>query len=78
MRVDSLIEARQMTADAVKLGQLEGLMGHAAAAEARLPSQPELDSAAVVSVPAGISTRGKYEPNKLLLAVPKKGRMSEK
>ena len=38
MRVDDLIGARQMTADAVTLGELEGLHGHAAAARARLPA----------------------------------------
>lgn len=42
MRVDDKAAARQMTLDAVMLGELEGLHGHAAAARIRLPAgEPE-------------------------------------
>lgn len=78
MRVDDSNAAKQTTADAVKLGELEGLVGHAAAARARLPLPDAAAAHAVVKVPSGISTRGKSTPGRLLFAVPKKGRMMEK
>eukprot|EP00325_Prymnesiales_sp_UTEX-LB-985_P026150 CAMPEP_0174732052 /NCGR_PEP_ID=MMETSP1094-20130205/58695_1 /TAXON_ID=156173 /ORGANISM="Chrysochromulina brevifilum, Strain UTEX LB 985" /LENGTH=736 /DNA_ID=CAMNT_0015934513 /DNA_START=54 /DNA_END=2264 /DNA_ORIENTATION=+ len=78
MRVDDQIAAEQMTADAVTLGELEGLHGHAAAARARMPTPKQSAAAAIVKVPHGISTRGNYDRDRLLFAIPKKGRMSEK
>ena len=41
MRVDDRVAARQMTADAAMLGDIEGLRGHAAAARIRLPDGDE-------------------------------------
>jgi len=76
MRVDDQVAAAQMTADAVRLGELEGLHGHAAAARARLPDPAS--AAAHLPEPSGISTRSNFEEGKLLFAVPKKGRMMEK
>jgi ATP phosphoribosyltransferase len=78
MRVDDMLAAKQMTQDCVMLGELEGLMGHAAAARARLPSPEEERASELVSVPTGISTKGASLTDRLLFAVPKKGRMSEK
>lgn len=75
MRVDDLVAARRMTMDCVELGTLEGLHGHAAAARQRLPDPP---AAELVPVPNSISTRGKNTSDRLLFAVPKKGRMSDK
>ena len=80
MRVDNKVAAKQMTADSVLLAQLEGLMGHAAAAECRLPlangptPSPELE----VSFHGGTSISTKYHSDRMLIGVPKKGRMSEK
>ena len=78
MRVDNRIAAGQMTADAVMLGELEGLCGHAEAARARLVSPAEAEAHAVVQVPNGISTRSRYNADNLLFAIPKKGRMADK
>ena len=78
MRVDDRLAAAQMTADAVMLGELEGLHGHAAAARARLLKDEDAAAHKVVSIPSGISTRGAYDSDNLLFAIPKKGRMSEK
>jgi len=77
MRVDSTISARQMVSDAVALGEMEGLHGHAAAARARLPDAGSAAAHDTVCVPAGISTRGNIDA-RLLFAIPKKGRMHEK
>jgi len=78
MRVDDLVAARRMTEDAVMLGELEGLFGHAAAARARLPGPPTPTSEVVPLKSNGISTRGLYNSDRLIFAVPKKGRMSDK
>ena len=77
MRVDDPVAAQQMTADAVQLGELEGLHGHAAAARARLPGAALVRASELVAVPSGISTRGNSD-ERLLIAIPKKGRMHEK
>lgn len=77
MRVDDPVAAQQMTADAVQLGELEGLHGHAAAARARLPGAALVRASSLVAVPSGISTRGNSD-ERLLIAIPKKGRMHEK
>ena len=41
-----------------RLGELEGLIGHAEAARARLPSPEEERASELMSVPTGISTKG--------------------
>ena len=43
-----------------------------------MPSPEMAKAASMVQVPHGISTRGKYDEDRLMFAVPKKGRMSEK
>jgi len=43
-----------------------------------LPKPGQAAAAAIVQMPHGISTRGNYDTDKLLFAIPKKGRMSEK
>ena len=83
MRVDDKVAAQRMTQDAVMLGELEGLVGHAAAAAIRLPGA----AAAAGEVEPlgsprskGISTKGRSpaDAGRLTFAVPKKGRFSEK
>ena len=78
MRVDDPLEAAQMTRDAVRLGQMEGLIGHANAARARLLSGAEAEARAIVKVPHGISTKAKGVTERLLFGLPKKGRIHEK
>ena len=77
MRVDDRIAAKRMTEDAVMLAELEGLFGHAEAAKCRLPP-PAGELEAVSSVPSSISTRENTLTDRLIFAVPKKGRMMEK
>jgi len=81
MRVDDLRAARRMTADAVMLAELEGLHGHAAAAKARLTEtngHPSEEVAPASPMRKPISTKKLYQSDRLLFAVPKKGRMFEK
>jgi len=77
MRVDDVVAAEEMVSDAVRLGELEGLHGHAAAARARLPAPGAKAAHDRVRVPSGISTRGNID-ERLVFAIPKKGRMHEK
>eukprot|EP00316_Scyphosphaera_apsteinii_P011583 CAMPEP_0119323198 /NCGR_PEP_ID=MMETSP1333-20130426/60256_1 /TAXON_ID=418940 /ORGANISM="Scyphosphaera apsteinii, Strain RCC1455" /LENGTH=737 /DNA_ID=CAMNT_0007330591 /DNA_START=15 /DNA_END=2228 /DNA_ORIENTATION=+ len=75
MSMTNAVEGKQTIKDAVQLGELEGLFGHAQAAAARLPSKEE---DVPVNASQSVCTKGwDTTASRLHIAVPKKGRMHE-
>jgi len=76
MRVDDAHAAGTMISDAKRLGEMEGLFGHAAAAAARLASAPNGTGS---PSKRDVSTkRWDTTSDRLHFALPKKGRIAEK
>jgi len=77
MSVDDATEAYEMVSDGVRLGEMEGLLGHAHAAKLRL--REPCGGVIAPRVAPNICTKSmNMQRERLHIAIPKKGRMSEK
>ena len=81
MRVDDKVAANEMVQDCVRLGEMEGLFGHAAAARARLAANGIAETALPISPSASFilpSANPSANAERLMFGVPKKGRLNER
>ena len=81
MRVDDKVAANEMVQDCVRLGEIEGLFGHAAAARARLAANGVAEPALPISPSASFilpSANPSANAERLMFGVPKKGRLNER
>ena len=81
MRVDDKVAANEMVQDCVRLGEIEGLFGHAAAARARLAANGVAEPGLPISPSASFilpSANPSANAERLMFGVPKKGRLNER